>query len=100
MGASGGHFDKGRWVDDREPESPSEDVNDTIETRLRFAAGQIGKGIDELFSAGSDLFSTQEGRLALGRKLDGICSDIVQSCEEIRQESIEFINQARDRIIK
>lgn len=101
MGASGGHFDNGRWVENEEPESsPPAGADENIETRLRSAAGQIGKGIDELISAGSELIGTPEGRQVIGKKLDGICGDIIRSCEEIRQESIDFINQARDRINK
>ncbi|NLV27862.1 MAG: hypothetical protein GXY48_11980 [Methanomicrobiales archaeon] len=100
MGASGGHFDSGRWVEDKEPESAPAGVDEHIETRLRSAAGNIGKGIDELISAGADLINTPEGRQTIGRKLDGICGDIMQTCDDIRQESMEFIKQARDRIIK
>lgn len=100
MGAPGGHFDNGKWVKDTVPETPSAGNTENIETRLRSAAGQIGKGIDELISAGSDLLNTPEGRQTLGRKLDGICGDIFRTCDDIRQESVEFINQARDRIMK
>jgi hypothetical protein len=86
MGDSGGHFEKGRWVEDDSPAPSSSDTQDDIETRLRSAAGQIGRGIDELLAAGSDLIGTQEGRQHV--------------CEDIRREGVEFINQARDRIMK
>jgi len=105
MGADRGHFDKGRWVSDpADADGPSssepQDDMEAMEARLRNAAGQIGRGIDELLSAGSDLIGTQEGRQHLGRKLDRISGDLMSACEEIRREGIEFINQARDRIMK
>ncbi len=100
MGDSGGHFEKGRWVEDDSPAPSSSDTQDDIETRLRSAAGQIGRGIDELLAAGSDLIGTQEGRQHLGRKLDQITGDLIRVCEDIRREGVEFINQARDRIMK
>ncbi len=100
MGESGGHFDKGRWVEDAAPEPSSEDNQEDLEIRLRSAAGQIGRGIDELLAAGSDLIGTQEGRQHLGKKLDQITGDVLQVCDDIRREGIEFINQARDRIMK
>jgi len=100
MGESGGHFDKGRWVEDAAPEPSSADQKEDPETRIRSAAGQIGRGIDELLAAGSDLIGTQEGRQHLGKKLDQITGDVLQVCDDIRREGIEFINQARDRIMK
>ena len=100
MGDSGGHFENGRWVEDSRLSPEPDRLEESIESRLRSAAGQIGKGVDELLSAGSDLINTQEGRKALGKTLDGICGDILKTCDEIRQESIEFINQARDRFMK
>ena len=100
MGESGGHFDKGRWVEDAASEPSSEDNQEDLEIRLRSAAGQIGRGIDELLAAGSDLIGTQEGRQHLGKKLDQITGDVLQVCDDIRREGIEFINQARDRIMK
>ena len=100
MGDSGGHFDKGRWVEDAASEPSSEDHQEDLEIRLRTAAGQIGRGIDELLATGSDLIGTQEGRQHLGRKLDQITGEVMQICEDIRREGIEFINQARDRIMK
>lgn len=100
MGESGGHFENGRWVENTPEEQVPSEPQENIEVRLRSAAGLIGRGIDELLSAGSDLISSQEGRQHLGRKLDQITGDVVQVCEEIRREGIEFINQARDRIIK
>ncbi len=62
MGDSGGHFEKGRWVEEERHVPSSADNQDDIETRLRSAAGQIGRGIDELLAAGGDLIGTQEGR--------------------------------------
>lgn len=100
MGASGGHFENGRWVE--EPDTAdSGSLEDTdIEIRLRTAAGQIGKGIDELLAIGSELIGSQEGRQHIGRKLDQITGDIMNTCEEIRREGMDFINRARDRIIR
>jgi hypothetical protein len=100
MGESGGHFEKGKWVEDAAPESSSPGVNDDIETRLRSAAGQIGRGIDELLEAGGELIGTKEGRQQLGRRLDEVTGDLIRICEDIRREGRDFINQARDRIMK
>ncbi len=99
MGASGGHFEKGRWVEDGVSE-PSHTGGHDIEDRLRSAIGLIGRGIDELLFAGSELIGTQEGRAELGRKLDLITADLITICENIRRDGVDFINQARDRIMK
>lgn len=100
MEESGGHFENGRWVlDTPEDVTPSE-PKEEIEARLRSAAGQIGKSIDELFAAGSELIGSPQGRQHLGEKIDQITGDVIRTCEEIRREGIEFINLARDRIKK
>lgn len=100
MGESGGHFDKGRWVEDAASEPSLTEEYEDIETRFRSAAGQIGRGIDELLAAGNDLVSTREGRQHLGRRLDEVTGNLIKVCEEIRRDGIDFINQARDRIMK
>ena len=105
MGAQGGHFENGRWVEGT-PEEPSSaepstsEPQDDIEARLRAAAGQIGRGIDDLIAAGSDLFGTPEGRQHLGKKMDQITGDLIQACDDLKRDGKEYFNQARDRIMK
>ena len=100
MGASGGHFKNGRWVEEPDTTYSGSQQDTDIDIRLRTAAGQIGKGIDELFAIGSELIGSQEGRQHIGRKLDQITGEIMNTCEEIRREGMDFINRARDRIIR
>lgn len=100
MGESGGHFDNGRWVEDTEPESESKTDQIEIEERLKSAAGKVGKGIDEIIELGSDLLNTNEGRQQLGKRLDQVTGELINTLEDIRREGIDFINRARDRIIK
>jgi len=102
MDKSDGHFDKGRWVKDENPPdktSVTEDYHE-IEERLKAAVTQVGRGIDELLGAGSDLIGSQEGRQLLGRKLDNVTGEIITSFEEIRKEGINILNLAKDRIFK
>jgi hypothetical protein len=102
MVESKGHFDKGRWVDDKDSSfsSPGPAKYSDIEDRLRSAGTQVGRGLDELIGAGNDLLTTQEGRQLLGKKLDTITGEIITTFEEIRDEGINFINKACDRIFK
>jgi len=105
MGESGGHFESGRWVkvtpEEPSPEEPTpSEPQDDIEARIKSAAGHIGRGIDELIAAGSDLIGTPEGRLHLGKKLDTITGDLHQVCDDLIRDGMEYINQARDRIMK
>jgi len=100
MGESGGHFENGRWVLDTPEDAPSSEPKEEIEARLRSAAGQIGRSIDELFAAGSELIGSPQGRQYLGKKLDQVTEDVIRACEEIRREGTELIDQARDRMKK
>lgn len=100
MGESGGHFDNGRWVEDSKPESQPKTDQVEIEERLKSAAGKVGKGIDEIFAIGNDLLNTPDGRQHLGKKLDQVTGELITTLEDIRREGIDFINRARDRIIK
>jgi hypothetical protein len=102
MDGSGGHFDKGRWVEDEKP-SPADPINmeyNEIEKRLKSAAAQVGRGIDELIEAGKDLIGSQEGKQLLGKKLDQITGDIIHSFEDIRREGTDLLNQAMGRLFK
>lgn len=100
MGESGGHFDKGRWVEETEQENQPETDQVEIEERLKTAAGKVGKGIDEIIEIGSDLLTSPEGRQQLGKKLDKVTGELITTLEDIRREGVDFINRARDRIIK
>jgi len=100
MGESGGRFDNGRWVKDTEPENQPKTEQVEVEDRLKSAAGKLGKGIDEIIEIGNDLLNSPEGRQQLGKKLDQVTGELIITLEDIHREGIDFINRARDRIIK
>jgi hypothetical protein len=56
-----GHFEKGIWVEDKQPASPQAN-GDTIDRRLSEATKAVISSIDNVMNVTHDLVATEEGK--------------------------------------
>jgi ElaB/YqjD/DUF883 family membrane-anchored ribosome-binding protein len=77
-----GHFEKGIWVEDREPSAPQEN-RDTIDRRLSEATRAVISSVDNVMSVTHDLVTTEEGKQYIETTLKNTQKQIQQSLDAI-----------------
>jgi len=84
-----GHFDNGRWVEDREPEPAQEPAPEPepsgarIEDLVCEASCSVHKAIDDVVRLGHNLFFTPEGRDHIERTAKKAGGDIERAIDEM-----------------
>jgi ElaB/YqjD/DUF883 family membrane-anchored ribosome-binding protein len=77
-----GHFEKGLWVEDREPPAPQKN-DDTIDKRLSEATRAVISSVDNVMSVTHDLITTDEGKQYIETTLKETKNQIQQSLDAI-----------------
>jgi len=77
-----GHFEKGLWVEDREPPAPQKN-DDAIEKRLSEATKAVITSIDSVMSVTHDLVATEEGKQFMEKTMKDTQKQIQQSFDAI-----------------
>jgi hypothetical protein len=77
-----GHFEKGRWVVDREPPAP-QPGEDTIDKRLSEATRAVISSVDNVMSVTHDLITTDDGKQFIEKTIKDTQMQIQQSLDAI-----------------
>ena len=96
-----GHFEKGRWVEDKEITEnpvPEQDVDentgnvDDFDEKISELKSSISKNLGDLFGVGKALITTEKGREHLAKK--------VKKAEEKIDKTIEDIADGFEKALK
>ena len=77
-----GHFEKGIWVEDRDPSFPHTNA-DTIDKRLSDATKAVISSFDNVMNVTRDLVTTDEGKQYIETTIKNTQKQIQQSFNEI-----------------
>lgn len=88
-----GHYESGRWVEDREPEAPPETAETQEETpkapqvdeMVHEASTSVKKAIDDVVHLGKHLFGTKEGRDHLEKKARAAGAELEKAIGEVAE---------------
>jgi hypothetical protein len=88
-----GHYEAGRWVEDREPEAPPETAETQEETSktpqvdemVHEASASVKKAIDNVVHLGKYLFGTKEGRDHLEKKARAAGAELEKVIGEVAE---------------
>jgi len=81
MTETNGHFEKGIWI---EGTVPATETPDPVDKRLSEATKSLRESIEELVTATFDLFTTDEGKMCMGRTFEEAQAQLRKSYDEIR----------------
>jgi archaellum component FlaC len=88
MGESGGHFERGAWVEDKDegPANAAADIRaevDPMEKRVREVSSLVSTSFSELIALARDLIATPEGQAHIRSRLEGVSSEIERALSDI-----------------
>ncbi|MDD4254939.1 MAG: hypothetical protein PHP59_06125 [Methanofollis sp.] len=89
MSEQKGHFESGRWVEDREPEAapetPETPKAPQVDEMVHEASTSVKKAIDDVVHLGKHLFGTKEGRDHLEKKVRAAGAELEKAIGEVAE---------------
>ncbi|WP_298669812.1 hypothetical protein [uncultured Methanofollis sp.] len=86
MSEQKGHFESGRWVEDREPEAaPETPKGPQVDEMVHEASTSVKKAIDDVVHLGKHLFGTKEGRDHLEKKVRAAGAELEKAIGEVAE---------------
>lgn len=85
-----GHYESGRWVEDREPEASPETAETQeeapqVDEMVRETSASVKKAIDDVVHLGKHLFGTKEGRDHLEKKARAAGAELEKAIGEVAE---------------
>jgi len=97
MSEQKGHFESGRWVEDREPEAaqetPQTPQTPQVDEMVHEASTSAKKAIDDVLRLGKHLFGTKEGRDHLEKKVRAAGAELEKAIGEVAEAARRTIEK-------
>ena len=82
-----GHFEKGVWVEEKIPDEKPEIKGEPIGDRIEKTQTEISQTIGNVISLTRDLFTTEEGRKHIQKKIDNAGTQLDSAIRDIMSQS-------------
>ena len=99
MAEKPGHFEKGVWIEDKEPPAPKPDA-EAINRRLTEATKGVIASIDTMMGVTHDLVSTDEGKQYMEKTLKDTQAQIQQSLDTFVSRAKAELDKAKAELEK
>ncbi|WP_067052502.1 hypothetical protein [Methanofollis ethanolicus] len=97
MSEQKGHFESGRWVEDREPEAvpetPETPKAPQVDEMVHEASTSVKKAIDDVVHLGKHLFGTKGGRDHLEKKARAAGAELEKAIGEVAEAARRTIEK-------
>jgi len=87
MTGTRGHFEKGEWVEEKISDETEKPGKKPIETRIEEVSAEVSGTMGKVVSLAKDLFTTEEGRKHIQRKIDGAAGQLDSALKDFISES-------------
>ncbi len=95
-----GRFEKGRWVEEPEKSTSSDEPVVLLEEKVAAARSSFGKGLDDLLAVSKDLITTEEGRRHIGKTMDKAGAEILVNLEETAKKATDYLSNLLEQTRK
>lgn len=86
MTQNGGHFEKGRWVEDEEP-APETPSGPSVDDLVDEASSSVRRAVRDVTALGRHLFLTDEGRGHLEKKAREAGAALERAVTEVAEKA-------------
>ena len=93
MTESKGHFENGRWMEEKTPEKKA-DAGSELDARIAGVSRSFTAAIDDAVKIGKDLFETEEGRRFMEKSVRDAGTGVQSAIQDILVKAREEIDRA------
>lgn len=96
MTGTKGHFEGGAWIEEKIPEEGEEAPGPSMESRIQEVSEDISGTMGKVISLARDLFTTEEGRKHIQKKVNDAGAHLESAVKDIISESEKVLERKKD----
>ena len=100
MTGTRGHFEKGGWVEEKIPDEAGKRKEKPMEARIEEVSNEVSGTMGKVISLAKDLFTTEEGRKHIQKKIDDAGRQLDSALKDFISESEKALKQKKDETKK